>query len=246
MSQDDFRLFDASNGRLVAVSHHFGKNPYNNLDPLGISNEVQAHNNQIGEWESVCHITGYCGMPNMKIRPKTLSRHGRQYAQDPSGNMTFFSLGKESRLKSMSIRHNLAVRKGITKEPIYRLLVDMYGRTMQVVNMKGEMVAFIQKSLQTLILNAAFGQGSELLIDVAPGVDWTAIVAVAVASKQVGAHFIKDAVSNYVISPLTNAAVDAAVDATGTQAQVQAAGHTLGQGVHVVAQMQQMVNMFYH
>ena len=53
--------------------------------------------------------------------------------------------------------------------------------------MKGEMVAFIQKSLQTLILNAAFGQGSELLIDVAPGVDWTAIVAVAVASKQVSA-----------------------------------------------------------
>ena len=30
------RIFDA-NGRLVAVSHHFGKNPYAGLDPLGLS-----------------------------------------------------------------------------------------------------------------------------------------------------------------------------------------------------------------
>ena len=30
------RVFDA-NGRLVAVSHHFGKNPYSGLDPLGLS-----------------------------------------------------------------------------------------------------------------------------------------------------------------------------------------------------------------
>ena len=30
------RVFDA-NGRLVAVSHHFGKNPYAGLDPLGLS-----------------------------------------------------------------------------------------------------------------------------------------------------------------------------------------------------------------
>ena len=29
------RVFDAQ-GRLVAVSHHFGKNPYAGLDPLGL------------------------------------------------------------------------------------------------------------------------------------------------------------------------------------------------------------------
>ena len=36
-------------------------------------------------------------------------------------------------------------------------------------------------------MNAALGAGSELLIDVAPGVDWTAAVAVVLGIQQVGA-----------------------------------------------------------
>ena len=63
---DDNRIFDA-NGRLMAVSYHYGKNPYESLDPEEIST---------GEWESVCYIGGYNGMPNLKVRPKTISRHG--------------------------------------------------------------------------------------------------------------------------------------------------------------------------
>ena len=44
---------------------------------------------------------------------------------------------------------------------------------------------FIQKSTKTLIMNAALGHGSELLIDVAPGVDWTAAVAIVLGIQQV-------------------------------------------------------------
>lgn len=33
----------------------------------------------MGEWESLCEVTGWNGMPGLKIRPKALSRHGRQY-----------------------------------------------------------------------------------------------------------------------------------------------------------------------
>lgn len=36
---------------------------------------------QLGEWESVCQLSGYAGMPPLKIRPKTMSMHGRQYIQ---------------------------------------------------------------------------------------------------------------------------------------------------------------------
>lgn len=38
LSHDDFRIFDGSSGHVVAVMHHFGKNPYDAFDPLDLSN----------------------------------------------------------------------------------------------------------------------------------------------------------------------------------------------------------------
>ena len=53
-------------------------------------------------------------MPSFKIRPKALSRHGRQLIMDLShgqpGGHTFFNVAKQSRLSTMSIRHNFEVR----------------------------------------------------------------------------------------------------------------------------------------
>ncbi len=40
-------------------------------------------------------------------------------------------------------------------------------------------------SLKTLLMNAALGAGSELIIDVAAGVDWTAAIAVVYGIQQV-------------------------------------------------------------
>jgi hypothetical protein len=44
----------------------------------------------------------------------------------------------------------------------------------------------VQKSVKALLLNAALGAGSEMLIDVAAGVDWTTMVAIVLAIQQVG------------------------------------------------------------
>lgn len=41
-------------------------------------------------------ISGFHGMPSLRVRPKKLSRHGRQYVQDVTGR-TIFNIGKESR-----------------------------------------------------------------------------------------------------------------------------------------------------
>lgn len=29
----------------------------------------------------MCQVSGYCGMPTLKLRPKSMSMHGRQYVQ---------------------------------------------------------------------------------------------------------------------------------------------------------------------
>ena len=57
LSRDDFRIFDQKSGRLVAVSHHHGKNPYESLDPLNVGHDPNKHK-LIGEMESMCNVTG--------------------------------------------------------------------------------------------------------------------------------------------------------------------------------------------
>jgi len=208
LSEDDNRIFDAT-GRLMAVSYHYGKNPYESLDPLGIA----FQSNPTGEWDSVCYIGGYNGMPDLKVRPKTISRHGRQYIRDASGEITFCNVAKQSRFHSMSIRHNFAVFAGEEEEkPVYTILVDMAGRTMQVMNDQDERIALLEKSVKTLLLNASLGVGSEFTIDVAPGVDWTAILAIVIGLHQVGKNIFKDGFSNFVVQPLQGAVTGYAVN----------------------------------
>jgi hypothetical protein len=49
---------------------------------------------QMGEWESVCTVSGYQGMPSLKIRPKSISRHGRQFVYDAYSRQVVFNIGK--------------------------------------------------------------------------------------------------------------------------------------------------------
>ncbi|KAL3697692.1 hypothetical protein R1sor_011768 [Riccia sorocarpa] len=193
-SFDDNRIFDES-GELVLVTHHPGKNPLDAVDPLGLAN-TDAFLAPVGEWESLCDATGYRGMPSFRVRAAHMSLHGRQYIQDPQGNATYFNVCKMSRLKTMSLRHNLKVCKGDSKDLVYKVLLDLTGRSIQLVNETDELEAIMTKSTKNLILNAAFGAGSELQIDVAPGVDWTAILAVLIGIKQVGKSLAGDAFGN--------------------------------------------------
>ena len=86
LSRDDVRIFDVSTGKVILVSHHPGKNPYGELDPIGLGNTDNQHAVQGGEWESSCDVTAcHYSMPSFKIRPKSISRHGRQYIKKMHG-----------------------------------------------------------------------------------------------------------------------------------------------------------------
>jgi hypothetical protein len=47
----------------------------------------------MGEWDSLSTVAGYNGMPTLKIRPKAVSRHGRQWVYD-WGRTLLFNIGK--------------------------------------------------------------------------------------------------------------------------------------------------------
>jgi len=74
------------------------------------SPRVRVREQQQLDHVHVAQITGRQGLPSFKIRPKALSRHGRQMIMELShgqpGGHTFFNVAKQSRLSSMSIRHN--------------------------------------------------------------------------------------------------------------------------------------------
>ena len=92
MSRDDVRMIDVATGRVVMVSHHPGKNPYEELDPLGLNDAGDRHKVKGGEWESSVDVTSrHHSMPSFKIRPKAISRHGRQYIKKMHGE--FFQRG---------------------------------------------------------------------------------------------------------------------------------------------------------
>ncbi|KAL3697691.1 hypothetical protein R1sor_011767 [Riccia sorocarpa] len=209
-SFDDSRIY-AENGEIVLITHHLGKNPLDSIDPLGLANTDQVVA-PFGEWDSKCNATGYHGMPSFRVRPAHVSIHGKQYVQDSSGGVTYFNVSKMSRLRSKSIRHNLKVCMGDSKDGVYDVLLDLAGRSIQLVNKRNELEAIITKSTKNMILNAAFGAGSELQIDVAPGVDWTAVLAILIGIRQVGKSLARDALSN-ITGQVTQGAAGAAMDA---------------------------------
>jgi hypothetical protein len=92
-------------------------------------------------------------MPSFKIRPAKLSMHGRQLAINPHSGKVIFSVCKRSRIKTMSLRHNLEVSIGDDEGDCYVLEADLMGRTIAFKNTKDELVAIASKSTKTLILN---------------------------------------------------------------------------------------------
>lgn len=186
MSREDNRMFDFETGKMVMVSHHPGKNPYDAFDPLGTTNQGNRYNVAGGEWESVCDISARGRFQSFKIRPKTMSRHGRQFVK--RGDNIAFNVGKMGKFKSMSLRDHFVVGEGEGEDVVYTCVADMMGRTVTITNDKEEIVAQMAKTTKALITTAAFGSGSESSIDIAPGVDCSTILAIVFAMGQVGAH----------------------------------------------------------
>ena len=153
VSFHDNRIFDCDTGKVVMVSHHPGKNPYDAFDPLGITDQGAMYG---AELKSLLTMTGYNGFPNqINIRPKTFSRHGRQYIS--YGNDTIMTVGKLSKLKTKSFRPHFGVRKGKKgddgdKKVIYKCVADMMGRTVSILNEREELVAQMVRHLSTNII----------------------------------------------------------------------------------------------
>ncbi|KAK1736888.1 hypothetical protein QTG54_012333 [Skeletonema marinoi] len=189
LSKDDVRILDVDTGKVVLVSHHPGKNPYEELDPLGIGNNPHAVNG--GEWESCLHQT----------------MHGQ------GDDSVIMNIGKMSKFETMSMRPHFEVGKGKDGDEVYVIAADMMERTFTIKNQNDEVVAQVAKTTKALIQNAVFGSGSESTIDIAPGVDTSAILAIVFGLGQVGAHFVKDSLNNYVVDPLKDQLMDNAVEA---------------------------------
>lgn len=212
LSKDDVRILDMATGKVVLVSHHPGKNPYEELDPLGLGNNPHAVNG--GEWESCCDVTSrHHSMKSFKIRPKTLSRHGRQYIKTMDGDSVVMNIGKMSKFETMSMRPHFEVGKGKDGEDVYVIAADMLERTFTIKNQNEEVVAQVAKTTKAMIQTAVFGSGSESTIDIAPGVDTSTILAIVFGLGQVGAHFVKDTLNNYVVDPIKDTLTDTAVEA---------------------------------
>jgi hypothetical protein len=139
-------------------------------------------------------------------------------------------------VKTMSLRPNFSVGRGEDDEnPMYTLTADMMGRTMEVINAKGELVAVMTKTSQALIMNAAgLGSGAESTIDIAPGVDCSFILCMFFAVQQVGAHFAADIFNSFVVDAVKDAGVDAVVEATGMQGAVSQYTQLSSQAQHQI------------
>lgn len=210
VSYDDNRIFDYDTGTVVMVSHHPGKNPYDSFDPLGVTDNGQF------EMESLLTITGYNGLlpsdnNNINIRAKTISRHGRQYIS--YNDEYIMNVGKLSKLKTRSLRPHYGISRGKKKDDmLYKLVADMMGRTISILNEREELVAQIKKSTKALIQMATFGSGTESTIDIAPGVDCSVILAIVFGIGQIGKHLIKDTANEVILEPLQDAAVDEVIN----------------------------------
>lgn len=69
----------------------------------------------------------------------------------------------------------------------------------------------VQQFKKTLF-NATFGVGSEFIIDVAPGIGWTTILAICIGLHQVRKHYAKDAFNNFIVEPVKGHAMNMAMD----------------------------------
>lgn len=189
LSLDDMRVFDVDTGHVVLVSHHPGKNPYEALDPLGLADTDSGFNVAGGEWESMCDVTAMTDeFTSLKIRPKLISRHGRQTVATAHDDAVVMNIGKLSKLKTKSLRDQFMVGQEESKTLCYKCVADFVGRSIQVFNDDDELVAQVAKTTKAMLLTAAFGKGSESTIDIAAGVDCSIILAIVFGLKQVGKH----------------------------------------------------------
>lgn len=135
---------------------------------------------------------------------------------------TIMNIGKKSKLSTQSLRPHFEVGRGPDGNDEYLIVADMMARTFTIKNDKGETVAQVAKTTKAMIQTAVLGSGSESIIDIAPGVDCSTILAIVFGLGQVGAHYVKDAANSYVLDPIKDSLVGTAVETAGLEGAVNA------------------------
>lgn len=247
MSRDDIRIFDVDTGKCVLVSHHPGKNPYEKLDPLGLTNSdaKYQHHSAGAEWESACDVTAsQSGLQSFKIRPKTMSRHGRQYIKRTNDEI-IMNIGKMGKLKTMSLRDHFMVGRGDSTDAAYIIVADMMGRTFTIRNDKDEVIAQVAKTNTAMIKTAVLGSGSESTIDIAPGVDCSTILTIVYGIGQVGKHFVMDAVNSYIKDPIMDSVTGSVIEGAGLGDVTQSYTAASNSAVHYAPKLEGTAQFFH-
>ncbi|KAL3675181.1 hypothetical protein R1sor_025129 [Riccia sorocarpa] len=161
--EDTSRVFCGHTGKLLLCFHHAGKNPYQQGD------SEQAIEGKIR------YATGYNGMVSFYVEKDLFSSRGRNFVRDPEGKKTYFTVMDVDGFAMVYEGDEQETNLGMFTSPEF--VRDTHG--MAIVNVRKEILASIKKSPRPLLKNISFGDGPEFQIDVAPGVDWTTVLAIA-------------------------------------------------------------------
>ncbi|KAL3675184.1 hypothetical protein R1sor_025132 [Riccia sorocarpa] len=160
--EDASRVFCGETGELILCFHHAGKNPY------GQGDSEQAIEGKIR------YATGYNGMISFYVEKDLFGPVLTNFVRDLDGKKTYFNV--------TNVDDFAVVFEGDKQETTLALFTapefvrETHGMT--IVNIRKEILASIKKSPRLLLKNISFGDGPEYQIDVAPGVDWTTVLAI--------------------------------------------------------------------
>ncbi|KAL2607481.1 hypothetical protein R1flu_026054 [Riccia fluitans] len=183
--EDTSRVFCGETGKLLLCFHHAGKNPYG---------QGSSGSEKVDVGGTIRYATGYNGMISFSLEKDLFSYERRNFIKDPSGNKTYFNV--------TNVDDFAVIFQGETQEILLGTFVapefvrKWHG--LAVVNKMREILASVKKSPHPLLRNIDFGDGPEFQIDVAPGVDWTTVLAIIGGFghefEDQGCNLFKDAV----------------------------------------------------
>ncbi|KAL2607483.1 hypothetical protein R1flu_026056 [Riccia fluitans] len=161
--EDTSRVFCGETGKLLLCFHHAGKNPYGrgSSEPVDVGGKSR-------------YATGYNGMISFCVEKDILSGASTNFVRDSEGKKTYFNVTNVDEFAVVFEGEDQETTLGSFKAPEF--VREYHG--MAIVNVRNEILASVKKSPLPLLKNISLGDGPEFQIDVAPGVDWTTVLAI--------------------------------------------------------------------
>eukprot|EP01063_Lacrimia_lanifica_P041700 TRINITY_DN9792_c0_g1_i2.p1 TRINITY_DN9792_c0_g1~~TRINITY_DN9792_c0_g1_i2.p1 ORF type:complete len:481 (+),score=107.41 TRINITY_DN9792_c0_g1_i2:52-1494(+) len=185
---DDWRCYDAKTGALVCNSHYDGQNPYDKissrLSMSGLSVESTGR----------CLISGLSSP--IAISHSLLHRGRREVSL--SGDVKF-AVQRRSKLATASLARSFHV--AVDGNVVLHIEGSAETQRINFVSAKREVVATARKPAKSLFAAGGWG-GCELQLDVAPGVDHSAVLVALLALQQTPRSHIERMLGSFVYMPL--------------------------------------------